>query len=275
MPQVQRQIARLPQRQRSFNPNRGLGRTRAGMNPDVSVSPRMRPPVSNTAAVEQRVFTPPPATNTAATIDQTARRNRFEPRTGQTDEGARANRDRGTNDLRNRTPDEADRILANRQTQTGEQDVRNHEGRRRGGGNRHRDWHNRHEGDSNFADKHRRYHRQQYNREWWRRNYTRFALFGGGYYYWNSGYWYPAYGYDPYYSNYSYDAPLYSYDGLPPGQIISRVQAELQRRGYYRAAVDGSFGPQTRQALMNYQADVGLPMTGEIDEETLNSFELQ
>ena len=53
-----------------------------------------------------------------------------------------------------------------------------------------------------------------HNRDWWRRNYNRFALCGGGYYYWNSGWWYPAYGYDPYFSTYAYDAPIYSYNGL-------------------------------------------------------------
>jgi hypothetical protein len=139
---------------------------------------------------------------------------------------------------------------------------------------RHREWHERHQGDPNFDEKHRRYHRRHYNREWWRRNYNRFVLFGGGYYYWNHGYWYPAYGYDPYYSTYTYDAPLYGYNGLPPGQVISLVQSQLQQRGYYRAAVDGSFGPMTRQALLNYQGDAGLPMTGEIDEETLQSLGL-
>ena len=67
---------------------------------------------------------------------------------------------------------------------------------------------------------------------WWRSNYSRFALFGGGYYYWDSGYWYPAYGYDPYFSTYVYDAPIYGYNDLEPGQVIASVQAELQRRGY-------------------------------------------
>ena len=138
---------------------------------------------------------------------------------------------------------------------------RNH----RHGGNRHREWHERHRDDPNFERNHRRWH----NREWWRRNYTRFALFGGGYYYWNSGYWYPAYGYHPRYSTYSYDAPLYGYNGLPPGQVIAMAQTQLQQRGYYDAAVDGTYGRRTEQALLNFQADAGIPMTGEIDRETL------
>ena len=51
--------------------------------------------------------------------------------------------------------------------------------------------------------------RTHHDRAWWRSHYNRFAVFGGGYYYWNTGYWYPAYGYDPYFSTYSYDAPIY------------------------------------------------------------------
>ena len=38
-----------------------------------------------------------------------------------------------------------------------------------------------------------------HDRHWWRSHYnTTFVLFGGGYYYWDAGYWYPAYGYNPY-----------------------------------------------------------------------------
>ena len=274
---------RIPQR-RTFNPHQGIGRRGASMNADVSAPSQIRPRVFNTPAVDPRVFTPGAATNTAVAVDPTSRRTRFEPRAGQLNgAGARnwrtrdgQNRDSETVDLQNRTRDGVDGGVQNNTSATGGHDSERHSGHRRGNWReRHREWHERHEGDPDFADKHRRYHRQHYNRDWWRRNYSRFVLFGGGYYYWNRGYWYPAYGYDPYYSTYAYDAPLYSYHGLSPAQVVGRVQAALQRRGYYRGAVDGTFGPATRQALMNYQADVGLPMTGEIDEETLNSLEFE
>lgn len=155
-----------------------------------------------------------------------------------------------------------------------------HRGRggNRNGRERHRDWHERHEGDAEFAEKHRKFHRRQHHwrhghrdRTWWRNNYSRFVLFGSGYYYWNNGYWYPAYGYDPYFSTYTYDAPIYGYNDLEPGQVIASVQEELQRRGYYRGEVDGEYGPMTRRALLAYQQDSGLPVTGEIDEGTLES----
>src|SRR5205823_3552310 len=51
--------------------------------------------------------------------------------------------------------------------------------------------------------------REHHNRDWWRRNNYRLVRYGGGYWYWNSGWWYPAYGYDPYYSHYVYNGPIF------------------------------------------------------------------
>ena len=130
-------------------------------------------------------------------------------------------------------------------------------------------------GNRNWAaNRHGNWDHNHHHRDWWRSRYNRFALFGGGYYYWNSGYWYPAYGYDPYFSTYSYDAPIYGYNDLDPGQVVASVQTELQRLGYDPGAVDGTYGPATRRALLDYQRDSGLPVTGEIDSDTLGSLGL-
>ena len=119
-------------------------------------------------------------------------------------------------------------------------------------------------------DEARRYHRRdRHDRDWWRSNYSRFALFGGGYYYWDRGYWYPAYGYDPAYSTYTYDEPIYGYNYMEPRQVMVRVQRELRRDGYYRGAIDGLIGPQTRAALARFQRDNGLYVTRRIDGPTL------
>ena len=147
----------------------------------------------------------------------------------------------------------------------------NHTGERRGdwrnGSGRRGEWaRNRH----NFRRQHN-WIRQHRTRDWWRSRYSRFARFGGGYYYWNSGYWYPAYGYDPYFSTYTYDAPLYAYNDQDPGEIIASVQQQLQELGYYRGELDGTYGPMTRRALVDFQRANGLPVTGEIDEPTLAS----
>ena len=260
------------------------------MNPDISVQPRMRPPVFNQPRVEPEIMPSAPVLSTAAAVEQPAPTTpNVEPRTGAIGTApagrTRDRRNRG-GDWRNRSGNSnlgsqnlggqtGEGTWQNRSGEEGHRDRGDRDGNRRNWRERHRDWHERNEGDPNFDEKHRRFHRQHRNRDWWRRNYTRFVLFGGGYYYWNRGYWYPAYGYDPYYNTYAYDAPLYSYNGLSPGQVVAMVQSKLQQRGYYNAAVDGSFGPMTRQALMNYQADHGLPMTGEIDEETLNSLDFE
>jgi len=107
---------------------------------------------------------------------------------------------------------------------------------------------------------------------WYRSNFAQVALIGGGYYYFNSGYWYPAWGYDPAAQYYAYDGPIYvGQRAEPPDQVIADVQAELQEQGYYTGEVDGLLVPLTREALTAYQADHGLYTTAAIDEPTLDA----
>jgi Putative peptidoglycan binding domain len=118
----------------------------------------------------------------------------------------------------------------------------------------------------------RSYHPERHDRGWYSSHYTRVELIGGGYYYWNNGYWYPAWGYDPSAEYYAYDAPIYvGHRAEPPDRVIADVQAALQQMGYYQGEVDGLLGPLTRQALADYQADQGLVATAVIDEPTLDS----
>jgi len=140
--------------------------------------------------------------------------------------------------------------------------------------NNNRNWENRNSGPFTFEDARRRHDHHHHDHGWWRNHYNRFVLFGGGYYYWNNNYWYPAYGYDPYYSTYTYDEPIYGYNDLPPGQVIANVQSALQEQGYYRDAVDGLIGPNTRAALSYFQRDRGLPITAAIDGPTLRALGL-
>jgi hypothetical protein len=121
----------------------------------------------------------------------------------------------------------------------------------------------------------RSYHPERHDRGWYSSHYNRVELIGGGYYYWNNGYWYPAWGYDPGNEYYAYDAPIYvGHRAEPPDRVIADVQAELQQMGYYRGEVDGLLGPLTREALTAYQADQGLTATAVIDEPTLNSLNM-
>lgn len=107
---------------------------------------------------------------------------------------------------------------------------------------------------------------------WYRSSFSRVELIGGGYYYFNNGYWYPAWGYDPAAQYYAYDGPIYvGQRAEPPDQVIADVQAELKDMGYYGGEVDGLLGPITREALTAYQADHGLYTTAAIDEPTLDA----
>jgi hypothetical protein len=115
------------------------------------------------------------------------------------------------------------------------------------------------------------YRPQWHNRIWWTGHYPRIVLIGGGWYYWNSGFWYPAWGYDPVHAEYAYDGPIYAYNDLPPDQVVANVQETLQTQGYYHGEVDGMLGPLTRAALADYQRDHGLYTTAAIDQPTLES----
>ena len=121
----------------------------------------------------------------------------------------------------------------------------------------------------------RSYRAERHDRNWYHSRYHRIELIGGGYYYWNNGYWFPAWGYDPGAEYYAYDAPIYvGHSAEPPDKVIADVQAILKEAGYYEGEVDGLLGPLTRQALTDYQNDNGLYATAVIDEPTLESLGL-
>src|ERR1700736_2306655 len=113
------------------------------------------------------------------------------------------------------------------------------------------------------------------------------------------GYGYGTYGYDPgiyeqsnYYdqgryndngqSNYYDQGNSNSYDqgrnGLgsleQSAAAVADVQDQLARAGYYHGQIDGVLGPETRHALLRYQSDKGLRMTGSLTMETRQSLGL-
>jgi hypothetical protein len=133
------------------------------------------------------------------------------------------------------------------------------------------------EGSQNWQgrqyDVFRNYHSEWHDQGWWRSHYPRVTFVFGAPYYWNSGYWYPAWGYSPN-AYYAWDGPVYAYNNLPPDQVIANVQASLQQQGYYHGEVDGLLGPLTRSAIADYQRDHGLYTTSTIDQPTLQSLGL-
>src|ERR1041385_6718401 len=123
----------------------------------------------------------------------------------------------------------------------------------------------------------RNYQSQWHDSGWWNRHCDR-IVFVTVYshpfpFYFDAGYWYPAWGYyaDAYYP---YDGPIYGYNDLPPDEIIANVQIELYNEGYYSGPIDGILGPDTQAAIADYQADQGLAVTAAIDEPTIESLGL-
>jgi Putative peptidoglycan binding domain len=120
------------------------------------------------------------------------------------------------------------------------------------------------------------YRPQWHDQSWWQSRYSAsLLLIGGGWYYWDAGYWYPAWGYDQSAAYYPYDGPIYVGDNRTPfDQVVADVQATLQEQGYYRGDVDGLMGPLTRQALADFQRDNGLVTTAALDQPTLSTLGL-
>jgi hypothetical protein len=109
-------------------------------------------------------------------------------------------------------------------------------------------------------------------------------------------YSYGAYGYDPGvydqsatydqggYNNYNdqsnyYDqgnSNSYNQGGLGSNEraTVADVQDQLTRAGYYHGQIDGVLGPETRHALVRYQSDKGLRVTGSLTPETQQSLGL-
>jgi len=108
------------------------------------------------------------------------------------------------------------------------------------------------------------------------------------------GYPYDYYGYDYYpydYSypySYGYDSGVYegadpnyydqgNYDSSDQNadSTVAAAQERLARQGYYHGEIDGVFGPATRRAIMRYQSDNGLRVTGYLTMDTRQSLGLR
>jgi hypothetical protein len=127
----------------------------------------------------------------------------------------------------------------------------------------------------NFGDAVKRQHHQRHDRQWWANHYrTIIFVTGCGYYYWDAGYWFPAWGYNPRYETYDYEGPIYTYGELLPDQVIYNVQRALKDLGYYTGPLTGSLGHATRAALTAFQEDNGLDATGAIDAPTVEALGL-
>jgi len=230
---------------------------------------------TSTAPVRQRAYMTP-RTNSNAVVNQDARMRAFRQRNFSSNQDFRARSNVAVNRDRNFAVNRTRDFGFNRDRNAGEFRARNNLAinrernfafNRRGNfaiNNNFRSGAFRGQQYAAFGN----YHREWHDRGWWRSHYDRIIFVNNGWYYWNAGYWFPAWGYAPY-AYYPYDGPIYAYNGLAPDQVIVDVQLQLQRAGYYDGPVDGILGPVTQEAIAAFQADNGLAVTAAIDEPTL------
>jgi len=129
---------------------------------------------------------------------------------------------------------------------------------------------------------------------WWHGHHCRFingswVIFDLGFDpWWPYGYPYGDYAYGGYpydYGSDDYDQGSYQDEGdnqnvygsndQDVDSTVAVAQQQLGRLGYYRGETDGAFGPATRSALMQYQNDHGLRVTGSLTADTLRTLGLQ
>lgn len=147
-------------------------------------------------------------------------------------------------------------------------------------------------GDHVFARRTADWHRDwdRHHDQWWHGHRCRFVngewfIFDVGFYPYD--YWYPyGYPYDEYaydYYPYGYDAGTYqdyssqgAYDSLDQSadSTVAAAREQLARQGYYRGEIDGIFGRETRRAIIRYQSDHGLRVTGRLNLDTLDALAL-
>lgn len=56
--------------------------------------------------------------------------------------------------------------------------------------------------------------------------------------------------------------------GSKESGYITLIQTNLKNRGYFEGKVDGKFGDKTEQAVMEFQKDLGKPVSGSVGPKT-------
>lgn len=126
---------------------------------------------------------------------------------------------------------------------------------------------------------------------WWHGH--RCHFFNGAWFIFDVGFdpWWPywSYPYDYYADDYYPDPDgyygedyqgeqYYGQDGYADqysDSTVAAAQEQLAQEGYYRGEIDGVFGPETRRAILRYQSNHGLRVTGELTLDTLQALGLR
>ncbi len=86
--------------------------------------------------------------------------------------------------------------------------------------------------------------------------------------YFGLGFGYP-FGYGNPYGYYARPRAVVYQTVAADGSIVVEVQKRLARAGYYRGAIDGVIGNDTRRAIRAYERGHGLPVDGQLDQQLL------
>jgi peptidoglycan hydrolase-like protein with peptidoglycan-binding domain len=57
------------------------------------------------------------------------------------------------------------------------------------------------------------------------------------------------------------------------GNAVKQAQEALKSEGFYKGAVDGILGPETKTAISHFQNAKGLPQTSTLDQQTLSALQ--
>ncbi len=68
--------------------------------------------------------------------------------------------------------------------------------------------------------------------------------------------------------------PYDAYNSYSRGRILTRAQERLRQANFYRGHIDGRVGPGTQTAIVEWQKQQGLSVTGKLDAATLSSMGL-
>ena len=60
----------------------------------------------------------------------------------------------------------------------------------------------------------------------------------------------------------------------PQDASVKKAQAMLNQRGFSVGDPDGLIGPKTKRAIMEFQKDAGIPITGKVDQKLMQALEL-